>query len=277
MLSLPQLLKKTNPQRNHIFMNTISVFTTVFILFGGMALSLTACRSSEVPVSDDRARGSNGSNELPLNPVPFSWDDISNRYEKITSYTSLYEKEEKDISKGEKQVIRLSFRKPFDIRMDWLGDNNKVSQSAVYQEGKNDGKVLGKANSFLGSLAGVIKVNPTDPIALQDSKHPITEAGLGNLIKQINSDAKRDDTKVVFHGSEKTDEGRGAYKIEIDGSNGHNLTGSSGARKALVWIDTELLLPIRVEVYGNGEVLLERHVFRELKTNIKLTDKAFEL
>ena len=258
-------------------MNTISIFTAAFVLFVGMAFCLTACRSSETPVSDVRETGSKVSNELSPNPVPFAWDDVLNQYEKMTSYTALYEKEEKDISKGEKQIIRLSFRKPFDIRMDWLGDKGKISQSAVYQEGKNDGKVLGKANSFLGSLAGVIKVNPTDPIALQDSTHPITEAGLGNLIKHLTGDAKRDDTKVVFLSSEKNDEGREAYKIEMDSSAGHHLTGSRGARKALVWIDKELLLPIRVEVYGEGEVLLERHVFRELKTNIKLTDKTFEL
>lgn len=258
-------------------MSTISIFTTVFILFAGMALSLAACKSSEPPESDARVTNSNGSNELATNSVPFNWDDISNRYEKITNYTALYEKEEKDISKGEEQIIRLTFRKPFDIRMDWLGDKGKISQSAVYQEGKNDGKVLGKANSLLGSLAGVVKVNPTDPLALEDSKHPITEAGLGNLIKHITGDVSRADTKVVFFGNEKNDEGRSTYKVEIDSAAGHSLTGSSGARKAVVWIDTELLLPVKVEIYGDGEVLIERHVFRELKTNVNLTDKTFEL
>lgn len=258
-------------------MNTISIFTAVFFLFVGIALSLTACMSSGSPLSDERATNSQGANASAHNLVPFAWNDVSNRFEKITSYTALYEKEEKEISKGEKQIIKLSFRKPFDIRMDWLGDKGKVSQSAVYQEGKNDGKVLGKANSFFGSLAGVIKVDPTDPIALQDSTHPITEAGIGNLIKHLTGDAAGDDTKVVFLGHETNNEGREAYKIEMDSSAGHNLAGSRGARKALVWIDRELLLPIRVEVYGDGEVLLERHVFRELKTNIKLTDKVFEL
>ena len=123
--------------------------------------------------------------DAPTIPVPFDWNEISRRYDAIKGYTAIYQKEERAISKGEKQTIRFTFRKPFDIRLEWLGDKGKINQTAIYQQGKNDGKIRVKESGLLGSLAGEIKLDPDEKLALQDSTHPITQAGLGNLIEHI--------------------------------------------------------------------------------------------
>jgi len=49
------------------------------------------------------------------------------------------------------------------------------------------------------------------------------------------------------------------------------------ARRAVVWIDRELKLPIKVEVLGANDTLLERHRFKNLRVNVGLTDKTFAL
>ena len=252
-------------------------FTILFFLLVIINISFAACHRTEVDEAENPAANPNGAQTAATNPPPFAWSEISKRYENVKSYTTLYEKEEKAISKGERQTIKLAFRKPFDIRMDWLDDAGKIDQTAIYQKGKADDKVTAKKGGLLGGMAGTLKLDPTDPVALQDSKHPITEAGLGVLIERITSAGNDPQTKTNYFGEEKSGDGRAAYKVEMSNPNGLNLTGAAGARKAFVWIDKELLLPVKVEVYDANGTLLERHVFKDLKLNPNLTDKTFEI
>src|SRR6476646_9983821 len=56
-------------------------------------------------------------------------------FDGIKDYSCLYIKEEKAIDNMEPQTIKLFFRKPFDVRMEWLNDKNKVDQIVVYRQG----------------------------------------------------------------------------------------------------------------------------------------------
>ena len=161
--------------------------------------------------------------------------------------------------------------------MDWLGDNGKIDQTAIYQEGKNDGKVRVKQSGLLGSMAGILNLDPNEKLALEDSKHPITQAGLGNLIEHIISETKNAETKTNYLGEENIGDKNSAYKIEMNDPGGLNLTGADAARKAFIWIDKNLMLPVKVEVYNQSGVLLERHFYKDLSIKTDVTDKTFEL
>src|SRR5207244_3547627 len=113
---------------------------------------------------------------------PVTWNEVTGAYERVLDYACLYEKEERAISNGEKQTIRLSFRKPLDVRLEWLNEQGKIDQTAVYRQGFNDGKVLARQSRLLGALAGKLRLDPNEALALSDSRHPITEVGLGNII-----------------------------------------------------------------------------------------------
>ena len=258
-------------------MNKPGKFTIIFLLTTIFAVGFAACRRAEIDETETSAANANQTQTAPANPLPFAWSDLSKSYADIKDYTALYEKEEQAISKGDRQTIKLSFRKPLDIRMDWLDGKGKIDQTAIYRKGKNDDKVTAKKGGMLGSMAGTMQLAPTDPLALEDSKHPITEAGLGVLIDRLTSAANDPATRVNYLGEEKTDDGRAVYKVEMSNQNGLNLTGGEGARKALIWIDKELMLPVKVEIYDRGGVLLERHVFKDIKLNANLTDRNFEI
>jgi len=202
---------------------------------------------------------------------------MSRRYESVKDYTATYEKEERAIGKGEKQIINLSFRKPFDVRMDWLDDKGKYDQTAIYQEGKNEGKILTKDYSLLGRLVGALKISPDSPIAMQDSKHPITTVGFGNLIESLTADVNNPLVNTAFFGETQTVDGRAAYQIEISSQGNIDSAGLAGVKRILILVDKQLLLPVKVEIYDANEDLLERHLFRSIKLNQHLTDKTFEI
>ena len=173
--------------------------------------------------NQSKTRSSAVSSEV-AEPLPFEWSEISRRYESVKDYTATYEKEEKTIAKGEKQIINLSFRKPFEVRMDWLDNKGKIDQTAIYQEDKNEGKILTKDHSLLGRLVGTVKISPDSPIALQDSKHPITTVGFGNLIESLTADVNNPQANTAFVGEKQTVDGHAAYQIEITSQAGFGST-----------------------------------------------------
>jgi outer membrane lipoprotein-sorting protein len=205
-----------------------------------------------------------------------TWNDVVERYEHVHDYTALYEKEERAISNGERQTIRLAFRKPLDVRLEWVNDKGKVDQIAVYRRGHNDGKVVARRSGFLGGLAGTVTLDPHDRLALQDSRHPITEVGLGHIIERVSEALRR--SQIAVRGVHETVlDGRPAYQFDLEATSGASVLGVEGARRGVVWIDRELKLPVRVDVFDAKNTLLERHRFKDLRVDVGLTDKTFSV
>ena len=207
---------------------------------------------------------------------PATWNDVVESYEHVRDYTAAYEKEERAISNGDRQTIRLWFRKPLDVRLEWLNDKGQIDQTAVYRAGHNDGKVMARRSGLLGGLAGTVALDPHDRLALQDSRHPITEVGLGHIIERV-SDGIRRGQLTAAPVRELLLDARPANRFEFEALSGRGVLGMEDARRAVVWIDRELKLPIKVEVLGANDTLLERHRFKNLRVNVGLTDKTFAL
>ena len=49
----------------------------------------------------------------------------------------------------------------------------------------NDDQVKAKASGALLSAMGFLSFDPTDPKIMSSNRHPITEAGIGNLIERL--------------------------------------------------------------------------------------------
>ncbi|HEX9545484.1 MAG TPA: DUF1571 domain-containing protein [Pyrinomonadaceae bacterium] len=236
------------------------------------------CRSApgaDSPAETSYQKSKTQNNSVPAVPAPLKWDEVASSYDRVGAYVCLYEKEELAISNGEQQTIRLSFRKPFDVRLEWLNDRGKVDQTAVYRQGANNGKVLAR-QSGLGSLLGTLRLDPNESLALEDSRHPITEVGLGKLIERVQRDAATPGISSHFLGEEMLD-GRPAYKFEFKADAGKTVGGLLGATRSLIWIDGALKLPVKLELYNATNTLLERHRFKNVFLNPKLTDKTFVL
>jgi outer membrane lipoprotein-sorting protein len=238
------------------------------------------CRSARL--APDRSADSSGheraatSSKSGPEASPITWTEVSSTYERVLDYVCVYEKEERAISNGEKQTIRLSFRKPLDVRLEWLNEQGKIDQTAVYRQGFNDGKVLACQSGLLGALAGKLRFDPNEALALSDSRHPITEVGLGKIIERALKDSANSHIGSHFVGEETLD-GRPSYKFEFTATGDEAVGGLEAARRALIWVDRELKLPVKIELYDAAKTLLERHWFKQLSINQKFSDKTFTL
>ena len=207
---------------------------------------------------------------------PLEWSDVVAAYEKVTDYTARYDKEERAISNGDLQRIRLSFRKPLDVKLEWLNGDNKVDQVAVYRQGLNDGKVIARKSGFLGGMMGTMQLDPRSSKAMMDSRHPIMEVGLGNMIDEM-SRAMKSGQATAKPGVEDTLDGARAVRFDVEGEADAKLFGVEGAQRVSIWIDPALKLPVKAEIVDAAGKMHERHRFTELKLNVGLTDQTFTL
>lgn len=208
--------------------------------------------------------------------APIEWAQISAAYDQVRDYTAVYEKEERAIDNGEHQAIRLFFRKPADIRLEWLNDKGDVDQTAIYRKGFNQDKLIARRNGLLGSMAGTVTLDPRSRLAMQDSRHPITEVGIGHIIEQATRDISSGSAASKFIAEEQLD-GRTAWHIELDATATTSIGGVEGARRLDIWIDRSLQLPVKVEMRDAAGTLLERHRFKDLRLDTGLTDATFSL
>ena len=193
-----------------------------------------------------------------------TWSAVVERYTSVHDYTCRYEKVERAISNGEPQTINLSYRKPLDVRMEWLSGSGKVDQVAVYRQGQNDGKLIAHKGGKLGSMVGTVHLDIHDSRAMEDSRHPITEVGLGYIVERAEREIRTSRVTVGPPTPEPL-EGRPAVRFELSAAAGTSVFGVEGARRAVIWVDAELQLPVKVEVLDAQGTALERHRFKEIR------------
>jgi outer membrane lipoprotein-sorting protein len=204
------------------------------------------------------------------------WMQVVASYSQVTDYTSTYEKEERAIANGEPQRIRLYFRKPLDVRLEWLDDASHVDQIAVYREGFNNGQLLARRMGAFGALLGTVRLNLRSSRALADSRHPITEVGIGYIIDRIGNDLKQQRVSLRATVEDVLD-GQPHDRFDFESPASVSLAGVEGARRGAAWIDRTVKLPVKVELVDVAGTVLERHRFKDLRLNVGLTDARFTL
>lgn len=205
----------------------------------------------------------------------FSWDEVVEAYAHVHDYTCTYDKEERAIDNGDLQVIRLYFRKPLDVKLEWVTRSGKVDQIAVYRQGMNDGKLLARRTGGIASWLGTLKLDPSSRRALDDSRHPITEVGMGHIIETVARE-KASGRASMGPAVDDALDGKPAYRFDVEGRN-DALVGVPGATRATIWIDRGLQLPLKIEIRDEMGALVERHRFLDVRINVGLTDQVFTL
>ncbi len=116
---------------------------------------------------------------------PLNWMyEAKTNYTAVKDYTCTLVSQEKVNGKmGELNVVTMKFMAPFSVHMRWQAPPKDKEQEVVFVQGKNNNKMRVKSNK-LGGVAGFMSIDVTDPRVLQNSRHTILEAGIGNMIDQ---------------------------------------------------------------------------------------------
>lgn len=110
---------------------------------------------------------------------------VQERLQGVSGYTATFRKQER--IKGELrpwQTMAMKVRhEPFSIYLKFLAP--KAGKEVIYSEGRYDNHLVGHNGDWSRLLVPRLKLAPTDALALADNRHPITDAGLLNLINKL--------------------------------------------------------------------------------------------
>jgi outer membrane lipoprotein-sorting protein len=218
------------------------------------------------------ATGAHGKEKLD----PENWiRDMEEAYAKIDNYTAIFHKQERVSGKLlEEETIFIKFKKPFKVYMKWIKDPYKGRQ-ILYVENWNENQMKVRERGILGVIT--VNLDPNSSMANKGNRHPITESGLGHLVKLIEENlrkgAKVAELKFIGHG-EETVYGHKTKKVELifpkDEARGYYCY------HAIINIDVEKKLPLKVQIYDWEDNLIEKYGYEELKLDPGLTDADFD-
>jgi hypothetical protein len=205
-------------------------------------------------------------------------------YRGITDYTCLFVKRERLRNQMQPEnLVSMKVRtQPFSVYLGWMKPKTMAGQEACYVTGRNDGMMRVHSTGLLG-VAGFVSLDPRDPRALENSRHTITEAGIGNLIDRFSrgwdNESRMNKTQVRI--AEYEYNKRRCTRVEMTHPEKDGKT--ILFYRSILYFDKENHLPIRVENYDwpkpggdpNG-TLVESYSFADLKLNVGLSDATFE-
>jgi hypothetical protein len=178
-------------------------------------------------------------------------------------------------------VAKIQVRNdPYSVHLWCEGPANK-GMEICYIAGRNDGMMRVHPTGVLG-LLGFFTIDPRDPRALEKNRHPITEAGLGNLLESTARYWEREKiwNRTLVRISEDAIAARRCTRIET--IHPDRSAGPYYGYRCVLWLDRQTHLPVGAETYdwpvaqgpAEGE-LLESYRFLELRCNLSLSDDVF--
>lgn len=221
------------------------------------------------------------SQESPLDEPIRLAQKAREKFRTIQDYSCLFIKRER--VKGqllpEEYVSMKSRTRPFSIYLKWQKPYD--GREAIYVEGQYDGKLMVHSTGVEKVVGGTVALNPRGEMAMENSRHDITEAGIGNLVEQLVTrwEAERKLGQTQAEIKDMKVDGRPCIMVKTTHPNDPRHYAYNRSR---VFFDKEHGLPIRFEGYDwprrgsapDGDKL-EEYTYRDLKFNVSLTSADF--
>jgi hypothetical protein len=205
-------------------------------------------------------------------------------YLEVNDYTCVLVKQERLRGRLQPEHVMMmkARREPFSVYLSWSAPKSVKGQEACYVAGKHEGRMRVHPAGLLGAL-GFVSLEPDDPRAREDSNHPITEAGVGNLIDRFARawEEERRLNRTQARLSEWEFHGRPCTRVETIQAD------PAGGRipyyRTVLCFDRATRLPVRVECYdwprpnGNPDGdLSEVYSYLNVRLNVGLGDGDFD-
>jgi hypothetical protein len=183
------------------------------------------------------------------------------RLDALSSYQVKMNHQERvgDTLNPAEDVILSIRRNPRAVRLEWTEGPHK-GREVLYAA---DGKDALMHVRMGGPLSAVPRLSmaPDSPLALRNSRHPITEAGFDTILQRMEEGARQQSSRVpnadrIVYAGRETPEGYGkpCHKVVRLTSEGETWT---------VYLDVETQFPALVQAISPRGEVLERYLFRD--------------
>jgi hypothetical protein len=205
-------------------------------------------------------------------------DRMEEAYAAVRSYTARFVRQERvgDVIRPREEAL-VKFQRPGRLYLRWVS-GPPTGRELLFVEGRDDDSVLVHEPSGIARLFTIV-LAPDSPRVLRESRHPITDIGLGPLIELITRNARRalgqGELKTVDQGTATAIEsGRPERRLELilprDPGKGYYC------HRVLVAVDATWGLPVEVMIFDWHDRLVATYAYRKLELNADLTALDFD-
>jgi hypothetical protein len=203
--------------------------------------------------------------------------------QEVRDYTAVFTKRERIKGRLRKQVMEMKLRaEPFSVYLLYQS-KKEAGRQAIYVEGMCDNSLLVKETG-LKALAGVLRLGLQNPLVTAENRYPVTHLGIANVIDIViatwEREAKLEEVRPIVEIFPNVRLGEVAcQELLVTHPQFHTEIEFHLTR---VYFEKETMLPIHAERYGwpqqAGEEppLVEEYIYRDVKTNVGLTDADFD-
>ncbi len=163
------------------------------------------------------------------------------------------------------ELMVMSIRRdPKAVRLEWKEGPQK-GREVIYVADPNGGILhINMADSLIPVPR--MSLSPTSPLVMKNSRHPITEAGFDQVIKNLELALKpvpgtpQAKAKVTYEGLKTVKPLTRPHQLVV------RITPNGETWN--VYFDPDTKLPALVEAFGADKQMLERYHFKELKADV---------
>jgi hypothetical protein len=204
------------------------------------------------------------------------------RFQTVSDYTCTFYKRERINGQLTPQFVMAMKAKAKPRSIYFRFEAPYRGREAIYVEGRNGDRILAHDVGFTKFLAGTLELELNSSQAMEENRHPMSEAGIGVLIDTVarrwTAELSPEESILTFD-SEMMIGPRRCLLIE---SIHPRRRPDFCFHKVRLFIDSELNLPIRFEAYdwpkqeGAAPELVEEYSYIDLKLNVGLGEIDFD-
>ena len=203
-------------------------------------------------------------------------DLAEKQYAQIQDYTSTMVSRERvgEVLRPQERVL-LKFQRPFKVYMRWL-DGPSKGREGLFVSGTHDDKFLvSEPRGFQRLFTAALE--PTDRRVMEQSRHPVTDIGIGRLLEFVGESTRRAARNGVLRAIDRgTVESAGRRVRQVECVLTQGARDGYYAYRALLGFDEENHLLVRAVVYDWTDQLVEDYAYNDLRLNPGHTSRDFD-
>ena len=197
-------------------------------------------------------------------------------YAGVTEYTARFSRQEwVGGALRPREEAFLKFQRPGRVYLRWTAGPPKGREILLVKGPQGDQILVHQPGMFSGLFTVVMA--PDHPRVLKESRHPVTDVGIGRLVELIVANVKRGrergELTVVDHGMSQAS---GRPERRIEGVWPRDRAKGYYCYRAIVGIDAEWGLPVAVTIFDWDDRLVADYVYRNLRLNPGLSALDFD-
>ena len=197
-------------------------------------------------------------------------------YARVTSYTARFVRQElvRDILRPREEAL-LKYQRPGRIYLRWISGPPK-GREILFVEGRDNNRMLVHEPGVL-SLFSTIVMAPGHPRVLQESRHPVTDIGIGRLIELILDNVRRArGTGELSLLEQEVAGGDGRPERGLEVVLSRERSKHDDSYRLSLSVDAGSGLPVRATVYDWEDHPVADYAYLDLRINPELTARDFD-